>query len=154
MLILSVLTFFGLALIFLEIFLPGIILGIIGSLLLISALVFVFFKYSLYFALCYIIFLIIALIATIKFAFFGARKNRAIFQDESQEGYSASLYAKNLIGKIGIVESDLKPSGHIFVEGKGYFQALSKGEYIEKGEKVKVVAGEGAHLIVKKERVL
>ena len=51
---------------------------------------------------------------------------------------------------MGTAESDLKPSGHVMVEGKRE-QAVSQGTYIKKGEKIKVVGGEGARLIVRKE---
>ena len=55
---------------------------------------------------------------------------------------------KDLVGKEGVVSSDLKPSGHILVEDN-YYQAVSKTGYIEKGRNIKVIGGQGARLICK-----
>ena len=90
---------------------------------------------------------------TIKLALYRIKKNRhknTIYANQDQEGFIASSYNKTLIGKIGTAESDLKPSGHVLIQGKRE-QAVSQGTYIKKGEKVIVVTGEGARLIVRKE---
>ena len=76
-------------------------------------------------------------------------KAKGIFLNTAQEGYTASEFDKELIGKGGEALSDLKPAGHILVEGKRH-QAVSKMGYVTKGSKIEVVGGDGAHLIVKK----
>ena len=75
-------------------------------------------------------------------------KFKGIFLNTAQNGYVASEFAKELIGKKGEAISDLKPAGHILVEGKRY-QAVAKIGYIEMGSSIEVIGGEGAHLIVK-----
>ncbi len=53
-----------------------------------------------------------------------------------------------LIGAEGIAVSDLKPKGEVRVMGE-FWQAKAKDEWINKGEKVKVIDMEGLFLIVK-----
>ncbi len=52
-------------------------------------------------------------------------------------------------GSIGIVFSTLRPAGKIEIDNKIY-DAISQGEFIEKGEKVRVVARQGNTLVVRK----
>ena len=89
--------------------------------------------------------------------FMGTRLARASFfnrfaltsvQDASQ-GYTSSFYDKSLIGATGIVESILRPSGRIKIDDEVY-DAYTRGEYLDKGEKIEVIAAEGTSLKVKK----
>ena len=54
-----------------------------------------------------------------------------------------------LIGQIGIAHTTLRPSGKIEINGDIY-DAFSKGEYIERNEKIIVISEEGACYKVKK----
>lgn len=67
-----------------------------------------------------------------------------------EEGYSIkdSSYT-SLLGSIGIAQTVLRPSGKVKIEN-GYYDAVAKVGYIEKGEKIKVVDYENAQLIVLK----
>lgn len=69
-------------------------------------------------------------------------------QDRSQ-GYTSSIYSENLKGKIGTVHSRLRPSGKVEIEGEIY-DAYSRGEFLEQGEKIIVISTEGTSLRVKK----
>ncbi|MFL0683138.1 MAG: NfeD family protein [Algoriphagus aquaeductus] len=69
-------------------------------------------------------------------------------QDRSQ-GYTSSIYSENLKGKIGTVHSRLRPSGKVEIEGEIY-DAYSRGEFLEQGEKIMVISTEGTSLRVKK----
>jgi membrane-bound serine protease (ClpP class) len=53
------------------------------------------------------------------------------------------------LGKEGRVHSRLRPSGRIEIEGEIY-DAISRGDFIEQGEKVIVISTEGTSLKVKK----
>ena len=145
------LALFGLFLIFLEFFLPGAIMAIGGAILLIASL-FVFHmaepKISLF--LLYLFSLTGAVYFVIKFALWrvkATRKKGTIFLEGDQEGFQASIFPKELIGKIGHAATDLKPSGHIWIEDRT-FQALSKTGYIDKGTPIQIMDGLGSHLIV------
>lgn len=49
---------------------------------------------------------------------------------------------------MGQTVSDLGPSGFVVVEGKRY-QAIARSGYIDKGNAITVIGGQGAHLLVK-----
>lgn len=72
---------------------------------------------------------------------------KTMYLDTDQEGYQACLYPKDLIGMAGIALNDLKPSGHIRIDGKT-LQAMAKTGFIEKGSEIRVIGGQGSHLIV------
>lgn len=65
------------------------------------------------------------------------------------EGYSSTLYSDDLMGKEGIAHTRLMPSGKVVIEDEVY-DAYSRGEFIDKGEAVKVISTEGTSLKVKK----
>lgn len=65
------------------------------------------------------------------------------------EGYTSSFYSNDLLGKEGISHTRLMPSGKIIIEDEMY-DSYSRGEFIDKGEKVKVISTEGTSLRVKK----
>ena len=67
---------------------------------------------------------------------------------DSSEGYSANYRAESLVGKEGIAYTILRPSGRIEIDDELY-DAYTRGEYIEKGSKIKVVSQEGSSLKVK-----
>ena len=141
----------GMLLIFLEFFFPGGILAVIaGGSLLASIVFFALETQSFLWTFLYIIgvgiFVTLLIQLTTRRILKG--KFKGIFQNDDQSGYFASYYDKEMIGKRGETLSDLKPSGHILVEGKRY-QAVLKAGYLEKGSPIEVIGGEGAHLIVK-----
>ncbi len=93
----------------------------------------------------------ISLYCVIRLALWSVKKTGkkgTVYLDADQEGFQASLFPKELIGKSGIAATDLRPSGHIWVDDRA-IQALSKDGYIEKGSPVQILGGQGSHLIVK-----
>lgn len=122
-----------------------------GLLIFISVLIFAKQSASGLATLLYILGVISSIALVIRFALWKIRNTKSaysIYSDKDQEGYIASGYDPQAIGKIGIVLSDLKPGGYIQIEGKQH-QALSQSGYIVKGSQVKVIGGEGESLIVK-----
>ena len=70
-------------------------------------------------------------------------------QDRS-EGYTSSFLVEDkLVGKEGTAYTILRPSGKVEIDGE-VFDAYTRGSYIKKDEKVKVVSDEGTSLKVKK----
>ena len=65
------------------------------------------------------------------------------------EGYTSSFYSHELLGKEGVTHTRLMPSGKILIEDE-LFDAYSRGEFIDRGEKIKVISTEGTSLKVKK----
>lgn len=65
----------------------------------------------------------------------------------SQLGFTSNTYSKKLIGKAGISETVLRPSGKVLIENVLY-DASTTGKFIEKGAEIVVVNQEGSSLKV------
>lgn len=145
----------GLLLILMEFFLPGAILGVGGGILIIASIVlFAMQTSSLLWVALYIIGIIVLLIYLVKFALWRirtAKPSRSIYLNSDQEGFVASSFDASAIGKTGIVITDLKPGGHVLVDGKRQ-QAISQSGYITKGTEVIVLGGQEESLIVKSKK--
>ena len=80
----------------------------------------------------------------------GAFKNITLATTlDRAQGYTSSFYSDVLLGKNGTVHSRLRPSGKVEIEGEIY-DAYSRGEFLEQGEKITVISTEGTSLRVKK----
>ncbi|MGE3954448.1 MAG: NfeD family protein [Parachlamydiales bacterium] len=145
----------GLLLIILEFFLPGGIMGAAGGLLYLMGLVaFALNSPSLILTLAVVAVAVAALFLAVWITLKRMRESKSetpIFLKSDQEGYKASAWASELVGKEGTVRSDLKPAGHVLIEGQRY-QALSRGGYLPQGAPIVVIGGQGAHLIVKEKK--
>lgn len=155
--IVSIILFIvGMALITVELFLPGI--GIFGGLGFVSLILCIVFQAKT-FAQGLILFLIIAAIVAIL-AFIILRsfgkgmlyksslvlKNRAT----KEEGYLSNDDNTSLVGKTGTSLSALRPSGRAHIEDKVY-DVVTGGEFIDSGEKIVVLQSAGRRILVKKE---
>lgn len=148
-----ILVAIGFLLIFIEFFIPGAVMGVAGGvIILLSVILFAVQDHTP----LEVLFFVIAVIASLGFliAFTlrripKAKPGYSIYLKSDQEGYMASSFDSKMIGKKGKVLSDLKPSGHILIEGTQY-QAMSQGDYITRGEDIIVIDGKGAYLLVKK----
>lgn len=143
----------GLLLIYFEFYLPGGIMGLTGGVLLFSNIIYVATKSDSMIHLFAIIAATIAgLIIIVKLALNRIKKAKpgdSIYHDDDQEGYCASAYDKDIIGKEGVAMSNLSPSGYVVIEDKK-IQALSQVGFIKKGEKIIAIGGQGSHVIIKK----
>jgi membrane-bound serine protease (ClpP class) len=143
----------GLFLILLEFYLPGAIMGVIGALLLISAIVvFITEGGSALGLALFIAGTVVAVILVVKFALWSIRKTskkNTIYLNTDQEGYRASSYEAGLKGKKGVCTSHLRPGGTVMIEGKKY-SAISIVGYVEKGDAVEVIDIEGETLKVRR----
>lgn len=142
----------GFALIFIEFFLPGVVMGTFGALLVITSIaIFAADTTSTVAIVAYIIAILLGLIYVARLAIRRMQKTgpqQTICSDAAQVGYVASSFDSKAVGKRGVVLSDLKPGGYILVEGEK-LQALSVSGYISKGTEIEVIAGQEESLIVK-----
>lgn len=104
-----------------------------------------------------IVFSSLIVAAVVMFAFFGRFLKSGVFRklsletsENAQEGYHTTIFHEpaNLIGKIGIAMTDLRPSGKIEIDDTWY-DAQSEASYITKGTKVKVLDVKNNYLIVR-----
>ena len=142
----------GLFLVFLEFYLPGAILGVLGAIFILSSYVLLISQGTspLEFGL-FLVGSIIALYGLIRYALWRiprAKPGHSIYLKGDQAGYVASHFDKTAIGKEGIVLTDLKPGGYILIDGIQH-QAISVEGYVSKGKKINVISGEGESLLVK-----
>jgi membrane-bound ClpP family serine protease len=142
----------GFIAILLEFFLPGGIMGTVGALFVLgSIIVFAMNSDSLILTFAYIIITGVSFGLLVKFALWRIQHGtpgKTIYSDDDQEGFVASAWDKTLVGKDGTVSTDLKPGGHITIDGKQY-SAISQSGYITSGEGITIIGGEGETLIVK-----
>ena len=144
---------FGLLLIFLEFYLPGGIAAAAGVVLVIISVFVAAAGEST--ALEVVLFTVGAIVAvglTVKLALWRLRNSdpeKGIYSFGDQEGFKASSFDLETIGKHGTVYSDLKPSGHVTIDNKRH-QAIAETGYIEKGEQITVLKGRGAYLVVRR----
>jgi membrane-bound serine protease (ClpP class) len=76
-------------------------------------------------------------------------KNVALTDTQNRsQGYVSVQYSESLLGRKGVAETVLRPSGKILIDGKIY-DAYTRGDYIEKGEPVEVISEDGTSLKVK-----
>ncbi|MDH5365667.1 MAG: nodulation protein NfeD [Cyclobacteriaceae bacterium] len=160
--------FIGILLIALEIFvIPGFgIAGVAGIILTLSSLMLVMINNDLFdFSFVDEKEIMIALLTTslsfvgsfVIMFFGGVRFTKSkTFQrlalantQDREEGYTTGFGNKNMTNKEGIAFTILRPSGKVTIDGDIY-DAYTRGEFVEKGEKIIVVSEEGTSLKVKK----
>ena len=140
----------GVALLFLEMFLPGIIAGVIGAILLIAA---VFTAYHDIGPAAGNVTLLAASAATAGLWWFWATKfqhtrfGRRMTLTAADTGTSQAAGLAELIGQFGTAITPLRPSGTILIAGKRV-DAITGGDFVEKGTSVRIVRIEGTGVIV------
>ncbi|MBL7845964.1 MAG: nodulation protein NfeD [Cyclobacteriaceae bacterium] len=68
---------------------------------------------------------------------------------QAGEGYTSNAFPPAIIGKKGTTYTVLRPSGKVIIEGNLH-DAYTRGDFIDKGETIEVIAAEGTSLRVKK----
>lgn len=143
----------GIAFLLLELFLPGGIVGIIGFMAIIAS----FFLAAgdvEHMAIAILIALIAGFIASvILIKVFGKKMtafNRIILTDSTntESGYVSNINRHDLVGKVGVLVTDLRPSGTLSLEGER-IDVVSEGSFVTKGTHVKVIKTEGSRIVVR-----
>lgn len=139
-------------LIYVEFYLPGGVVGTAGAIIYIVSIVF-FAQAADSFALmlAYVALSGTGLVLLFRMALHrikSAPPGSSVYSEGDQEGYRGSSYDESLLGREGVAHTDLRRSGYVKIDGKR-FQAISRMGYVEKGTQIKVIGGEGAHLLVK-----
>ena len=143
----------GLALIILELFLPGGIAGIIGFIAVIGS----FFLASgniVHMGISLLIALILSVLVSIlmvkvlgkKVKFF--RKIVLTDSTSTEGGYVSNKTRSDLVGLEGLTITALRPAGTVVV-GDERVDVVSEGSFIQKDKKVKVVKAEGSRIVVR-----
>ena len=139
----------GIALIGLEMFIPGGIVGTVGIITLIYAIIYV--NESTYnivsFMLGVGLYLFNRKMLNKKLTFL----NQLVLNDaiSTEEGYVASESRVDLIGKKLLAYTDLRPAGVAALNNEK-FDVVTDGDFVEKGNEIEVIRVEGMRIVVKK----
>ena len=138
---------------FLELLLPGGILGVLAAISLLAATWFGFGAYGFLGGLTVFFGTLIALVLLSFIEFKLMVKTpygKNFLLNTIIEGHSNKMQAEDLIiGKEGIALTRLNPSGKVLINDKNY-EAHSQDGYVENGEKIVVAAQDNFKLIIKK----
>lgn len=141
----------GLLLMGAEIFVPGGILGVMGMLSILGAIVLGFIAfpgYGVWIALIILVLTGIALMLWIKiFPNTSLGKHMTISNDLSSSKASEEGI-EDLLNKSGITISKLRPSGFAEIDGKRK-DVITRGEMIDNGKQIKVIEIEANRIVVK-----
>ena len=142
----------GFVLIGMEIFVPGGILGIFGSIAWISAAVIGWQKFpepwNVVSAFTILLMGIVTFVVWIRF-FPKSRLGKSLSLSENSAACKAHKTVAPPVGTVGKALSTLRPSGIAVFDGKR-FDVVAGGEWIEAGESVKISSTSGGHVSVVK----
>lgn len=144
----------GLFLIVAEFIVPGLICGILGTVLVISSAVLLIQAFP-----DAILLILVGELLGLLFAVVGGmyllsrtRAAKGLILESSQQadsGWVASETDTDLLGRTGEAFTVLRPAGTIVVDGKRV-DAVSSGEHIEKGSTIRVIETQGSRVVVEK----
>ncbi len=143
----------GVILILLEIFLPGGIIGLLGLgsiivSLFLAAGSFTVMAVSLLIATAVSItaFILLTRVLGKRMKFF----RKLILNDSTntESGYVSNQTRTDLMGKVGITSTPLRPSGTVIIDDER-LDVVSEGSFTEKDKKVKVIKVEGSRIVVR-----
>ena len=144
----------GLALIGLEMFVPGGIVGTVGIITVVYAIIYVN-KPTYYIAFILVVSLILAVI--LYYVNRNVLHKKLIFLDRlvlndsisTEDGYVASESRVELVGQILKAYTDLRPAGVAILDNEK-LDVVTDGDFIEKGNDIEVIRVEGMRIVVKK----
>ena len=70
----------------------------------------------------------------------------------AQKGYTGTVKRQDLLGKSGVAQTVLRPSGRALIDGQSV-DVITDGEFVEPGSTVKVVSVTGGRTVVRQEEV-
>ena len=144
----------GIVFIFSEFFIPGLIVGTLGVILLLVSTVYgwyLFPEYGPFIAMGEFIGLV-ASIALGMYAIANTRLGNFLIMNKTQdasEGWHAPAQDPALMGQEGTVYTALRPAGKILVNGDR-IDAVSTGTFIDAETTVRVVEVEGSSVVVER----
>ncbi|OPJ64446.1 NfeD family protein [Clostridium oryzae] len=144
----------GFGLVLLEMHIPGFgVPGIIGCICLILAVVLTAQNFGQALVMTLGILAVLGIMLGVVLTYFAKGKlfKPLIlpYEQKKEHGYISSSDLDYLLGKKGIVITDLRPAGSVDIDGVK-FDVISDGEYISKGTNVEIFKVSGVKLLVKK----
>ena len=143
----------GILLILLEFFIVGGIAGGLGIIAIIGS-IFLAGGNAYHIAISICIAIAVSIIATILLVKVFGRKmkffKKIVLRDSTstEEGYVSNKTRNDLVGKIGITMTALRPAGTVVI-GDERIDVVSEGRFIGKDVNVKIVKAEGSRIVVR-----
>ncbi len=147
---------FGLLLVFLELFVPGGIIGFLGVVMMGTATVLCYYHYgmatgtAMFLACCILVTIMVALF--IKILPHTAEGQWIIMNHtlvKAKGSHSETPRHQNLIGREGISESKLRPAG-IAIIGDERLDVVTEGDYIDEDMRIRVLRVDGNRIVVER----
>ena len=148
------LFFLGMVLILAEVIVPGGICGTIGGLSVLASIILGCYAYPDY-TLFIVIGEALASVACIVLGLYflprtSLGKKFILSKNlDKDQGWVVKANDESLVGALGEVYTALRPAGTIVVDGKR-LDAVSDGEFIDKGEKIRVIQVHGNRIVVER----
>ena len=140
----------GFVLIGMEIFIPGGILGIFGSIAWIAAAVVGWRSFpdpwNIVSAFSLLLVGLLTFVVWIRY-FPKSRIGRSLSLNENTASYKSHSMTQIPVGTVGKAVSTLRPSGIAIFDGKR-LDVVADGEWIEAGESIKISSTSGGHISV------
>lgn len=144
----------GIALIGAEFFIPGGIIGMIGTVMVIASLLTAGADVT-HMMLSIVIAGLVAIIGMVVIMKVFGKKlsmlNRLVLKDATttEDGYVSNVNRIDLIGRIGKTETPLRPAGVVSIQDER-LDVVSEGAYVDADELVEVIKVEGSRIVVRK----
>lgn len=146
----------GAILIFIEIFIPSMIAGIIGLIAITFSIIFsgvslIVTSYAVAIAL-----LIVIIGTVVMVKFFGKRLsvlNRMVLNDstDTEQGYVSNVNRTELLEREAVTVTPLRPSGVAMLDGER-LDVVSEGSFIDIDKKVIIIKVEGSRIVVRENK--
>ena len=141
----------GMLLVGAEIFVPGAVLGTLGGLSLFGAVIVAFnisLQWGFYTAFGILILTVVSVVMWVKL-FPKSSVGKKMTLSEDGTAFKSGASRMELLGKTGIVSSELRPAGFAMIEGHR-IDVIAEGGIIDKDQPVVVIKVEGNRIIVRK----
>lgn len=144
----------GLLLVFLELFVPGGIIGFFGALLMGAGIIMCFYYYSLSTGLA-VLFGCCILVTCIVVLFFRilpyTAEGKWVIMSHTlvtaKGSHSETAHHQALIGQEGITESKLRPAG-IAIVGSERLDVVTEGDYLDENTRIRIQRVDGNRIVV------
>lgn len=149
--VLVILLVAGLLMIGAEIFIPGAVVGTLGVMSLVAAVMVAFqISQTLGFYVGAGVVLLVGVTVVLWIKLFPRSSiGRKMTLSEDGSAFKASDGHMDLLGKEGVAASELRPAGFATIDGKRY-DVVTEGSLIAKGSPLKVVQIAGNRIVVRK----
>lgn len=141
----------GIVLLGAEVFVPGAVLGMLGVISLLGAIIIAFSispVFGFYIAGGVVILAGAGVAVWIKF-FPRCPIGRQMTLSQDGKAFKAADTQPDLVGRQGTAQSDLRPAGFALIDGRRV-DVVTDGGMISKGQPVVVVKAAGSHVVVRK----